>query len=173
MLNTFACILIFFQELINELMSLWACMVGASGGLRPPTFYLFFHHQLHHSDFWLTCSCFSPVWQISIACYAIMRKFLSWCTIIQNYIHEIQEKVLTPDGGKYKSSLLWHQCYCEARSLRKTRLFRHWINSKCFQDSELFRYTEETLIITASTLVSLSEKQPHASHCSAFIHLYP
>ena len=56
-------------------MSLWACMVGASGGLRPPTFYLFFHHQLHHSDFWLTFSCFNPIWRISIACYAMMINF--------------------------------------------------------------------------------------------------
>lgn len=87
-------------------MSLWACAVASMVDVRPPAPSPFFLLQLHHSDFWLIFSCFSPVWKVPIARYAMMSNFLCWCTITQNNSCASQEKVLAPDGCKGKSILL-------------------------------------------------------------------
>ena len=95
---------------------------SASGGLRPPTSTSFFHHQLHHSAFWPTFSCFSPMWQISVAYCAIMSNFPSQCAITQNTICEINFK---KSLHLVDAKILWLQCFYEAGSLRRTRLLTH------------------------------------------------
>jgi len=121
----------------NVLLGLHGCINVVIWPLASSPLFLL---QLHHSDFWPTYSCFSAVWHISIACYAIMNNFLSWCPVTQNSLCGTQERALAPGGCKDKnilfvtSMLLWSRIIEKNKAVHTSgkaemesfRISTHW-----------------------------------------------
>lgn len=81
--KTFVFIL-FPRTYLYMLMSSDHSWCGPQVIIQPPTSFPLLNLQFLHSESCPTFNCFPLIWQISIACYSILSKFLSWYTITQN-----------------------------------------------------------------------------------------